>query len=446
MTNSRKFAEGHTGRNGVDHSKSTVHAYGKSRQVRKTTKVPIGTKADRDDAIRERDRILGEVRHELIRGVNTSASFASIAGLYIEENTSDEGSLGETQILSINQFQKWAGEVPVRDVDAPMLTQFMAQTMQANKPTTRKRKLGPILRVLRFAKERHYITEVPTIKFSNKARTSPTIPYRGIQDMSSDLIAKMIDHAPIHARAQLAVEWSTGARVSSVLHSCALRDLDLSVPGSETITFHQTKNGDTVTAYLHRFAVDQLKDYLNWRGDLQQRDEPLFLTDQHRRYKRRRGDQNRKAIASMKRKAIKTLRREAAAEAATLRASGQPDQARCVWAKAQYEASLVASFSQHDLRRWFATNALQHMSIDEVRRQGGWRSLAALRRYLLGAPKYRQGMVQQLAIGPSPNSRPTTSTVKQPAPPLNTPSESKSGTRVAQAPRRRPKSRAKVWI
>lgn len=446
MTNCPKTPEGLIERNGVYHVKTTVHANGRSKRVRQTTRVQIGSKANRDEAIREKDRILSEVRHELIHGVKPTVSFATVAGLYVEENTSDEDSFGDTQIRNINRFNKWAGEVPVREVDAPMLTQFMAQTMKGSKPTTRKRNLGPILAVLRFAKERNYVTDVPTIRFSKKAKTSSTIPYRGIQDMSSDLIAKMIEHAPSHARAQLAVEWSTGARVSSVLHSCKLRDLDLSVNGAETITFHHTKNGDTVTAYLHQFAVDQLRKYLQWRGCLQERDAPLFLTDKRQPYNSGRGAQNRKAIDAMKRKTIKTLRRESAAEAAKLRANGQPDQARAVWAKAQYEASLVASFAQHDLRRWFATNALQHMSIDEVRRQGGWRSLAALRRYLLGAPKYRQGMVQQLAIGPSSKPRPTTSIQKPPVPPKNNPSDIGNGTRVAQAPRRRSKNLANVWI
>lgn len=44
--------------------------------------------------------------------------------------------------------------------------------------------------------------------------------------------------------------WSTGARVSSLLYGCRLCDY-LAAEGREQITFHDTKNGDRVTATVH---------------------------------------------------------------------------------------------------------------------------------------------------------------------------------------------------
>jgi len=52
------------------------------------------------------------------------------------------------------------------------------------------------------------------------------------------------------------------------------------VPQRRQITFHNTKNGDRVTAYLHPAAAEALAEYLEHRGGLDKREGPLFLTDQ----------------------------------------------------------------------------------------------------------------------------------------------------------------------
>jgi hypothetical protein len=46
--------------------------------------------------------------------------------------------------------------------------------------------------------------------------------------------------------------------------------------GREQITFHNTKNGESVTAILHPRAVEALKAYLKVRGRLHDREGPLF--------------------------------------------------------------------------------------------------------------------------------------------------------------------------
>jgi hypothetical protein len=49
-----------------------------------------------------------------------------------------------------------------------------------------------------------------------------------------------------------------------------LCDLILS-PQRRQITFHDTKNGDSVTAYLHQAAAEVLAEYLQHRGRLERR-------------------------------------------------------------------------------------------------------------------------------------------------------------------------------
>jgi hypothetical protein len=77
-------------------------------------------------------------------------------------------------------------------------------------------------------------------------------------------------------QAQLAIEWSTGARVFSGLYGVRLCDVILA-KGREQIIFRPTKNGQDVAAVLDPTAVAVLKD-LKWRGRLHERETPLFLT------------------------------------------------------------------------------------------------------------------------------------------------------------------------
>src|SRR5258708_26152198 len=99
-------------------------------------------------------------------------------------------------------------------------------------------------------------------------------------------------------RAQLAVEYATGSRVSSNLYGVRLCDLNLG-KGREQITFRGTKNGEDVTAALNATAVSILKDYLKWRGMLHDCEAPLFLTYRRKPYTdngRSYGGQNKKSF------------------------------------------------------------------------------------------------------------------------------------------------------
>lgn len=136
----------------------------------------------------------------------------------------------------------------------------------------------------------------------------PTVMWPSLpRGASPDLVLFLLQHAAPHLKAQIAVEWSTGARVSSILHGCRLCDVILAT-GREQITFHDTKNGEPVTAALHPFAAKAVAEYLQIRGKLEKREEPLFLADDGKPYKPGRGTQNRTAFDGMKRRAVKRLR------------------------------------------------------------------------------------------------------------------------------------------
>jgi hypothetical protein len=89
----------------------------------------------------------------------------------------------------------------------------------------------------------------PMLDRDKEARNPRRRARRSVQNLSLPLIEHLIAHASPHLAAQLWTEWSTGARVSSILHGCRLSDMILA-PGREQITFPGTKNGETVTAHL----------------------------------------------------------------------------------------------------------------------------------------------------------------------------------------------------
>src|SRR5262249_11241911 len=149
-----------------------------------------------------------------------------------------------------------------------------------------------------------------------------------------ELIDHLLSHAPPHLQAQLWTEWSTGARVSSILHGARLCDLNLA-RGRELLTLRQNadtgrgmKNGQVVTAVLHPKVADALRCYLELRGRLHDREGPLFLTPRGKPYSATSfGVQNKTAFNATKRRARKALRRQ---EMALARQQRSPEAAAAI--------------------------------------------------------------------------------------------------------------------
>jgi hypothetical protein len=131
-----------------------------------------------------------------------------------------------------------------------------------------------------------------------------------------ELISLLIENAAPHLKGQMAIMWTAGARVSPLLHGCRLCDY-LAAEGREQITFHDTKNGDRGTATVHPWAADVMREYLEWRGRLEDREAPLFLTDRRQPYadnNKSWGGQTKTVFKGMVRRAQQTLRRSVLAE------------------------------------------------------------------------------------------------------------------------------------
>ena len=151
-----------------------------------------------------------------------------------------------------------------------------------------------------------------------------------------------------------------------------------------------------MTAVLHPLAVDALRLYLKWRGMLNDRNGPLFLTYKRKPYSTRGREQgwsgsNKTAFNKMKERSIRDLLR------GSVLARRARDIETAVALKA--DARLVRQVTQHWLRHWLATNAMA-MKIPDmmIMDQQGWRDQRSRRRYQQDNTAARAGMLAGIPL------------------------------------------------
>jgi hypothetical protein len=267
-----------------------------------------------------------------------------------------------------------------------------------NSSETRERNLNSMLGFLAWCAEkpRRWGT-LPVIDRDKEARNPRRRKRRAVTDLSPRLIDFLLGHAAPHLAAQLWTEWSTGARVSSILHGCRLCDVILA-EGREQITFHATKNGETVTAVLHHHAARAIRDYLKVRGRLHDREGPLFLTQLGKPYSSAtEGTQNKTAFNNMKRRARKALRVSAFEKARQLKARGDQQAMSDFVTSTRAEHRLIGRVTQHWFRHMLATRF--RGDIKGAMEQGGWVDERSVIGYTLDAPELRRKTVRSFDDG-----------------------------------------------
>ena len=393
-------------RDGNWHVSGTLRVKGRSVRIRRSTDLPAQAELWEDaDAIRRQAE--GEIRNEIIHGVKPSRPLGIACGEYLGLNEKGEPGphareVGPTDGNVLAEIVAEFGDRLVSTITAKQWNDFLDRRHAGNSADTRQRYCNPIISFLEWCadSERGYLTAVPAIKKrpdgAKPSRTWQRSARRAVAELRPDLLVFLFSHAAPHLKAQLYTEWSTGARVSSVLFACSLADLVLTEKRKQ-ITFHDTKNGDDVTAVLHPAAVAALEDYLAWRGDLHRRDDPLFLT-QHRRPYSERGREkgysgaNKTAVNAMKRRAIHALLR------LSVRARRAGDRPLADQHKA--DARLIRKVTQHWLRHWLATHSMAANVPDTlIMAQQGWRDPRSLARYKHDVEGVRRQMIDALPIG-----------------------------------------------
>ena len=389
-------------RGGHWHIHGTLRVAGNSRRVRKSTELPA-TPENREYAEALRATIEREIRDEVIHGVRPSIATAVACDRYLARRR--QRPIGHRETAAIKEINAKFGPRKLATITNDEWQAFIDDRQKGNSLASRERYTTAVRAFLKWCHKqpRRWISETPEFERDKEAARPTHRRARRVNDLTPDLINLMLDHAAPHLRAQLVVEWCTGARVSSVLYGCRLCDVIL-VPGRGQITFHDTKNSEPVVAALKDWVVERLIEYLEVRGGrLDDREQPFFLTDEGLPYTdngKNAGGQNKSAFNGMKRRTIKTIRAQGAAEAWRLRRAGDRRGAAAAITTAKDQAALVAQVTQHWLRHKLATEMMSLTgNLSAVMEQGGWRDMDSVKAYIHDVPARRRELIDALPIG-----------------------------------------------
>jgi site-specific recombinase XerD len=389
-------------RHGHWHIHGTLRVAGNSRRVRKSTELQA-TPENREYAEALRATVEREIRDEVIHGVRPSIATAVACDRYLRRPR--RRPIGHREIAALRDIDTKFGQRKLATIGAAEWQAFVDDRQQGNSLASRERYITAVRAFLNWCRKRprQWIAETPEFERDKQAARPTHRRARRVNDLSPELINLMLDHAAPHLRAQLVVEWCTGARVSSVLYGCRLCDVILA-PGRGQITFHDTKNSEPVVAASNDWAVARLLDYLELRGGrLDDREQPFFLTDEGLPYTdngKTAGGQNKSAFNGMKRRTVRTIRAHGAAEAQRLRHTGDRRGAAAAITAAKDQAILVGSVTQHWLRHKLATDMVSLTGdLRAAMAQGGWKDVQSVMGYIHDVPARRRQLIDTLPIG-----------------------------------------------
>jgi hypothetical protein len=403
-------------RTGVWHAYGVVHAGGRPIRIRKSLGLPVD-RYSFEQAEQAAQELADEAR-AIAQGTKRRGSPLDVAALdYLEAPR--ERRLRPSSIRIVKRITAKFGARRLNEIpDEEWFVWIDGEPGKSNgaasgvKSSTRERLLNTVVAFLNHCKRKHGLAGVPAFRRDRRATNPNRRARRRVEDLTPDLIGLLLNQAHPTIRAQLAVEVSTGARVSSVLHGVRLCDLNLA-PGREAITFQKTKSGLDVHAVLSPSAAAELRHYLKWRRsvrprrrsysadfqpiDPHDREAPLFLTPYHEPYADNGGaggTQNRKGFNGAKARAAGAIRQLGAAIALRLRHVDRAA-AREASAIARTEAALISKVTQHWFRHRLATLWLRkdpRAAMD----QGGWLDIRSIMGYSHDAPEFRRQVAAEL--------------------------------------------------
>ncbi len=384
-------------RDGHWHVHTSVRIAGRRLRLRRSTGLAAGP-GTIDDAEALRDQWLGEIRKDAIHGVKPTVALGVAARDYLRRPR--VRPLNFRDVGVVHELVRAFGLRPLDKIADAEWKAYVDARNAGNKLQTRERWIAAAFAFLNWCREmpREYLRTLPAIERlkSKELRQlgNAAADRRQVSGLRPDLVALMIENASWHYAPQLAVIWSTGARVSSILYGCRLCDAILA-PGNERIVFHGTKSGEAVTAALHPWAADQVRRYLERRGRLEQRESPLFLTDRGRPYAdngKTSGGQNKSAFKGMRRRTVRALLRR------FLEARKAGDRPAALAHRA--DARLVRRVTQHWFRHMLATELLsQGTDVRTIMDQAGWDDIRSLMRYAHTVDQVRRQAIASRPMG-----------------------------------------------
>jgi hypothetical protein len=391
-----------TERDGFWHLHGRLRIGRRFKRVRESTKLPA-TAANYEAAEELRRKKEQDVRDELLWGVKPSVEVSIAVEQYL--NRPRERPVDGTTIRRLKEIDRTFGPRNLDEIPEADWVKFVDKRMAGNKLSTRESYIGSVLAFINWCKKRprRWVGELPALERDPKAVKPKQRRARRVGELRPELIALLIEHASLHYKGQMAIHWSTGARVSSIIYGCRYCDY-LAAEDREQITFHNTKPGIEVRAVVHPWAAAVMREYLNWRGVPKDLEEPLFVTHLHQPYAdngKSGGGQTWSAFHGMVRRASATLRRTALREAAALRRQGRGAAARARWAAAQADIALLAQLTPHWFRHLLATTMMAEGDVRSTMEQGGWLDMRSVLAYTHDVPRRRRALVGQM---PAPAS------------------------------------------
>jgi hypothetical protein len=392
-------------RDGNWHAVGTLRIAGRSVRVRQSLGLAVAATAQVEAEI-ALDSFVEDIKAKVTGKAGRGDPIAIAAAAYL--SSPRKRPLGAASVNIVKEAVKKFGGRRGNEIPADEWKQWIdggsrpdgnavPGRMAGNKAATRERFIGGLLAFLNFAHRHHGLAAVPSFERDQAARNPNRRARRRVADLRPDLVQRLFDSCHISIRAQLAVERSTGARVSSILYAARVCDLILA-KGREQITFPATKNGEDVHAALDPTAVAILKEYLKWRGKLHDREAPLFLTFRRQPYTdngKAGGGQNKTGFNAAKRRTAAAIIEAGKATYLRLIKAGQRKAAIEARDQAAADALLVGKVTQH----WFRHMLAQKMLRRDPRaamEQGGWLDIRSVIGYSHDAPEYRRQLVNEL--------------------------------------------------
>src|SRR5690348_5332778 len=387
-------------RDGYWHIHGTLRAAGRSAPYRRSTGL-AATADNRDAAEAERVRLEREFRDATIQGIRPSVPLGTAAREFLAKRP----GLKPFERRVVKEIAAEFGLRRLDQIGDDEWDKFVTKRHLGNKPASRERWLNALFAFLNWCRQkpRRWLADLPTIERDTVAARPKHRRARRVAELTPALVLFLARHAAAHLKGPLAAMWSTGARVSSLLYGCRLCDY-IAAPGREQITYHRTKSGEPVVAAMHAPAAALMRDYLAWRGDLADREAPLFVTPKRGRggkwlpyaEKIGEGGQLKRAWQGMLRRACATVAHDAAAEALRLRRR-DPEPARELIAIARDRIGLIRQITPHWFRHALATSMLSRGGdLRAVMDQAGWQDARSPMGYIHDVPERRRAVVNLL--------------------------------------------------
>jgi hypothetical protein len=224
--------------------------------VRESTGLPARPE-HRDGAEELRRQKEQEIRNAVLYGIRPTVPFAVAAEGYLTRRR--KRPLNAIDIARIKELTRHFGTRPLAPIGEEEWAVFIDERMSGRAAVTRERYIDLVMSFLAWCQKRprRWLAELPAIERDREARYRKQRRARRVGDLRPELIAALIGHAAPHLRGQMAIKWSTGARVSSLIYGCRLCDY-LAAEGREQIPFSRHKK---------RAASDSLSTSLGHRRD-----------------------------------------------------------------------------------------------------------------------------------------------------------------------------------